>query len=198
MKKRFILAITGASGSVYAVKVLEAMLKAGHEVHLLASKNGEKVLAYETGSNLKQVVAQARSLAMPEASLILHDNANLFAPVASGSFPVDGMAVVPCSMATLGGIASGSLGSLIGRAADVCIKERKPLVLVPRETPLSVVHLQNMLRLDQAGAVILPAMPAFYGRPATLEDLVAFMAGKILDALKIPNSLTVQWKDEKS
>lgn len=187
---RFIVGITGASGGVYAVRLLEELLSRGCEVHLVPSGNGRRVLEFETGTSLDAV---AERLGKLPGTLETHDNRDLFAPVASGSFKASGMAVLPCSMATLGEIASGSSKSLIGRAADVCLKERRKLVLVPRETPLSSVHLRNMLTLSEAGAVLLPAMPAFYHRPETIGALVDFIVGRALDALGLDNALCPPW-----
>ncbi len=187
---RYIMGVTGASGSVYAVRLLEELLKRGHEVHLVVSQTGQKVMEYETGVTMTSAFANA----YPQGRLVMHAHDDLFASIASGSFPVDGMAVVPCSMTTLGEIASGTSRHLLGRAADVCIKERRRLVLVPREMPLSPIHLRNMLALSETGVIILPASPGFYHRPQTVEDIVGFVVSRILDAFGIENDLYQKWR----
>ncbi len=187
---RYIVGVTGASGSVYAVRLLEELLKSGHEVHFVISQNGQDVMEYETGLT----VSPDYAIAYPEGKLVVHAHDDLFAPISSGSFQTDGMAVVPCSMATLGEIAAGSSRNLLGRAADVCIKERRKLVLVPREMPLSPIHLRNMLSLSEMGVTIMPASPGFYHRPQTIGDIVDFVVSRILDALGVENSLYQKWR----
>lgn len=189
---RYIVGITGASGSIYAVRLLEELLKAGHEVHLIVTGNGLKVMSYEIEYSNENCLGRLQAL---YDSLKLHDINNLFSSVASGSFKTEGMAVIPCSMSTLGEIACGVSKNLLGRAADVCIKENRKLVLVPRETPLSQIHLRNMLTLSEAGATILPAMPAFYQRPEGINDLVDFIVGRVLESLGIDNNLYKKWGD---
>lgn len=190
---RYIVGITGASGSVYAVRLLEELLRGGHEVHLVVSQTGQKVCEYETGMTITPDFAEA----YPEGRLVIHPHDDLFASISSGSFQTDGMVVVPCSMTTLGEIASGSSRNLLGRAADVCIKERRKLVLVPRELPFSTIHLRNMLSLSEMGVVILPASPGFYHRPQSVNDIVDFIASRILDTLGIENSLYQKWRQEE-
>ncbi len=187
---RYIVGVTGASGSVYAVRLLEELLGGGHEVHLVVSQTGQRVMEYETG----RVIAPAFANAYPDGTLIMHAHDDLFASISSGSFHTDGMAVVPCSMTTLGEIAAGTSRQLLGRAADVCIKERRKLVLVPREMPLSTIHLRNMLALSETGVVILPASPGFYHKPQTVEDIVDFVVSRVLDALGIENDLYQKWR----
>jgi 4-hydroxy-3-polyprenylbenzoate decarboxylase len=148
---------------------------------------GERVMEHECGVGPDELAAWAD---------VVHENGNLGATIASGSFPSDGMAVVPCSMKTLAAIAHGYSDNLLTRAADVTLKERRPLVLVPREMPYSPIHLENMLALARSGAVILPPSPAFYNHPQDLGDLVRFVAGKILDQLRIPNTLSTRWNGE--
>ena len=186
---KYIVGITGASGSVYAVRLLEELLKTGAEVHLVVSKNGSQVMRFETGQSISGALADGCS-----GTLLVHDHDDLFAPISSGSFHVDGMAVIPCSMTTLGEIASGSSRNLLGRAADVCIKERRKLVLVPREMPLSTIHLRNMLSLSELGVMILPASPGFYHRPQTIDDIVNFVVSRVLSALGIENDLYQKWR----
>lgn len=193
--KRYIVALTGASGSIYAVRLLEELLKAEQEVHFIASDNGKKVLEYELETTFDSVLDHLYRLG---GVLKLHGNDNLFASVASGSFKTSGMAVIPCSMSTLGEIATGTSKNLIGRAADICLKEKRKLVLVPRETPFSPIHLKNMLHLSEIGVTILPAMPAFYNKPKTLDDAVNFVVGRTLDALGVGNTLYREWGEENS
>ncbi len=190
---RYIVGITGASGSVYAVRLLEELLRGGHEVHLVVSQTGQKVCEYEMGMTITPDFAEA----YPEGRLVIHPHEDLFASISSGSYHVDGMVVVPCSMTTLGEIASGSSRNLLGRAADVCIKERRKLVLVPRELPFSTIHLRNMLTLSEMGVVILPASPGFYHRPQSVKDIVDFIVSRILDTLGIENSLYQKWRQEE-
>ncbi|MDY6912266.1 MAG: flavin prenyltransferase UbiX [Chloroflexota bacterium] len=188
--QRIIVAITGASGSVYAVRLLKILLEQPREVHLIVSEWGERVTEHELGYDVNRleefVVGQ-------KAKLIRHDNDDLFAAPASGSFEHDGMVIVPCSMRTLGSVASGIAASLIERAADVCLKERRPLILVPRETPLSAIHIQNMLRVTEAGAIVLPPSPAFYTQPQSVDDLIDFIVSRILNQLGIEHNLTGEW-----
>lgn len=184
----YILGLTGASGSAYFLRTAQALLDAGHALRVVASATGVQVLAYETGVDLS-AWAKARP------NVILEDNADLFSPIASGSRSFDGMAVVPCSMSTLGLLAHGITETLLTRAADVMLKQRRPLVLMARETPLTSIHLQNMLTLSQCGAIILPAMPGFYSRPQTLDDAVDFMAGKVLDCLGVDHHLYKRWRE---
>lgn len=188
--KKYIIAITGASGSIYAVKLIEELLKKNYSIHLIVSDNGAKVLEYETGIKLLAFIEDMKE---KYGNITLEDINNLFSAVASGSFKTDGMIILPCSMSSLGEIAHGVSKNLIGRAADVCIKEKRPLVIVPRETPLSPIHLKNMLILSESSVTILPAMPGFYHKPESLEDLVNFVVGKILDALNIENNLFKKW-----
>lgn len=187
---KYIVGITGASGSIYAVRIIEELLKQTHEVHLTITENGRKVMAYETGRDDKDILGELNGIS---GRLFIHDIHDLFAPIASGSFKTDGMVVVPCSMATIGEMATGSSKSLLGRAADVCIKEKRRLVLVARETPLSSIHLRNMLTLSEAGAVIFPAMPAFYNKPAGMRELIDQTVGRVLDSLGVKNKLYKEW-----
>jgi 4-hydroxy-3-polyprenylbenzoate decarboxylase len=196
----YAVGITGGSGAPYALRLLDALVTMGHEVHAVVSPAGETVLHLETGVNLRGTLrekAAALELAVEAAGkpgrLRLFDHGNLAAPISSGSFPCAGMAVVPCSTGSLGRIAAGVSSNLIERAADVTLKERRPLVLVPRETPLGDIHLENMLRLRRAGADIVAAMPAFYHKPRTIADLVDMIVGRVLDRLGIENTLFYRW-----
>jgi flavin prenyltransferase len=194
-----IFAITGASGAVYAVRLLEVLLASGREVHLMISPSGAAVLRHELGCNVNLEQFDHRSLlpcAAEEESagqIHYHHYQNFMAPPASGSFLTGGMIVCPCSGSTLSGIAHGASNNLIQRSADVQLKERRKLVLVPRETPLSIIHLDNMRKAAEAGAVILPAMPGWYHGVKSVQDLVDFVVARILDQLGIPHDLTRRW-----
>lgn len=179
------LAVTGASGVIYGIRTLEVLQKLEVETHLILSEWGAKNVKIETDSTVDYV----RSLAAR-----VYDDDNMAAPVSSGSFRTDGMAIVPCSMKTLASIANAFDDSLVSRAASVCIKEQRKLVVVPREAPLSRIHLENMIKLATAGAVILPAMPGFYHRPSTIDDLINHVVGKVLDQFGIEHSLFKRWQ----
>jgi len=186
-KKRIILAVTGASGTLYATSLLKVLGDCNDvELHVIISEAAKKVLSLETDSPPDALTMGADAVHSPN---------DIAAPPASGSWQHDGMIVCPCSMATLSAVANGFGHNLIHRAADVTLKERKKLILVPRETPLSSIHLKNMLMADRAGAVILPACPGFYHRPESIEDIADQLAGKILDQLDIPHELYTRWGD---
>jgi 4-hydroxy-3-polyprenylbenzoate decarboxylase len=199
----YVLAITGASGAVYCVRLLELMLRAGHTVHLTISPSGVAVLKQEMG--LEVDLARFRPgmlLASPAdpageavlgGQLIYHHYEDYMAPIASGSFLTAGMVICPCSGSTMSGIAHGSSNNLIQRAADVHLKERRKLVVVPRETPLSAIQLDNMKRVAEAGAVVLPAMPGWYHGVESLQDLIDFVVARILDQLGIEHQLMRRW-----
>ncbi|MEM4650532.1 MAG: UbiX family flavin prenyltransferase [Pyrobaculum sp.] len=176
--------ITGASGVIYGVKVLELLRRAGVEIHLSVSKTAEKVIKLETDYDVQYV----KSLAD-----YIWDEGDLSAPPASGSFGIDAVAVVPCSTKTLAAIANGFTVNLIVRAAEVGLKERRRVVLVVRESPLSLVHIRNMELATMAGAVVMPAAPGFYTRPKTIEDLVTTFAGRVLDLLGVKHNFTPRW-----
>lgn len=191
-----VVGITGASGVVYGVRLVQALLERPLEVHLIVSPDGRKVLAHELGLEGDVTAILRRDYGgghHPAARLRDHAPESFFAPPASGSFRHDGMAVVPCSMKTLAAVAAGLADNLLNRAADICLKERRPLVLVPRETPLSRIHLGNMLRVSEAGAVVLPPAPGFYHRPQKVSDLVDFVVARILDQLGLPHDLLAPW-----
>lgn len=192
--------ITGASGSVYGMRLIEQLVVAGHEVSAVFTPAGREVAAYELGFELPTddakvaAVALATFLELPSAQhLRVAYPTDLFDRIASGSHKTDAMVVCPCSMGFVSSVAHGTAGDLAERAADVMLKERRPLVLVPRETPLSVIHLRNLTACAEAGAVVLPAMPAFYSRPGSVDDLVGFVVGKILDVLEVEHSLFERW-----
>lgn len=185
--KKIVVGITGASGSIYAKRLIEVLAQKEMRIHVIATDMGKSVFHFEIGESLESFTSKYEQV-------ILEECHNLFAGVASGSYGFDAMIVVPCSMGTLGEMAHGLSKNLLTRGADVALKERRPLVIVPRETPFNAIHLENMLTLTRAGASILPAMPGFYHHPQTMEDLVDFVVGKILDHLKIENTLFEKWK----
>ncbi len=189
IKDRIVVCITGASGSIYALALIRWLVGNGYTVDTVASDTGRKVFEYETGTEFS-----VKAITPQKALLKIHDNDNLFSPLSSGSYKFGSVAIVPCSMGTLGRLATSSGSMLIERVADVALKERRRLVVVPRETPFNQLHINNMLRLSMAGAVILPAMPGFYHRPKTVNDIVHFMVSKILDAMDIPNDLYKRWQ----
>lgn len=195
--KRVIVGITGASGSCYAARLLECLLDEGREVHLVISEAGCQVvneeLGWETGGGRDADRAFFGSL-YPGKPLVWHHNGQLGAPVASGSFPAEAMVVVPASMGAVSALATGRSANLLERAADVMLKEKKKLLVVPRESPLSEIHLENLLRLSRAGAHVIPAMPAFYHRPRAVSDLVDFVVARILDHLGLETDLVARWK----
>ena len=184
--------ITGASGAPYAVRLLGALNSAAVPVRLMVSTYGWRLL--ETEAGIKGVDA-LRAATGDWSGVDLYDSSNRGATPASGSAPSRGMVICPCSMGTLGSIAAGTSRDLLERAADVTLKERRPLILVPRETPLSLIHLENMTRLTRAGATILPAAPGFYNRPQSIEDLVDFIVARVLDHLGIENRLARRWAE---
>jgi 4-hydroxy-3-polyprenylbenzoate decarboxylase len=185
------LGITGASGAPYAVRLLELLNQTGTPTRLIVSRYGMRLLAEECGIT----DLDALRLATGDWSRVeLYDSGDRGATPASGSAASRGMVICPCSMGTLAAIAAGTSRSLVERAADVALKERRPLILVPRETPLSRIHLENMLRLTQAGATIMPASPGFYHRPDTVEALVDFVVARVLDHLEVRHDLASRWR----
>ena len=194
-QKNYILALTGASGSIYGKIILEELLRAGHRVYLVYSKIAVQVWAHEIegdglSSYLKSLPAEWQE------NLFTESNADLGAIIASGSFRHDGMIVAPCSMKTLAAVAHGLADNLIGRAADVALKERFPLALLLRETPFSLIHIENMAHVARAGGIIIPANPGFYHGDDSFEGLTNFVAGKVLDTLRIEHQLYKRWKQE--
>jgi 4-hydroxy-3-polyprenylbenzoate decarboxylase len=190
---KILLAITGASGSIYGLRLLEELLQGGHQVTLVASESGLKVCRFETGIELDNTDTLKQQWHLPKASLTIRAADDLWAPEASGSAASDAMIIAPCSMGTLGRISAGISSNLIERAADVMLKENRPLLLVPRETPFSAIHLENLLKLSRCGARIIPAMPAFYQKPESVAELVNFVVGKVLDQLGIEHHLFKRW-----
>jgi 4-hydroxy-3-polyprenylbenzoate decarboxylase len=183
VRKHLIVGLTGASGSIYALTLINVLAAMDWQVELIMSSTGEKVLAYETG---------IERVALPE-NVHIHENTNLFSALASGSYRTHGMVVIPCSMNTLGLMATGTGEHLLARAAQVSLKERRPLVVVPREMPYNIIHLENMLRLARAGATIMPASPGFYHHPETMQDLIDHVAGRVLDQFGIDHTLYQRW-----
>ncbi len=191
--KKYIIALTGASGVIYGIELTRQLLKRGMEIHLVASDPACIVLKEEMGWTFTGTVEEAFKEHLPYDNLFVYDNQNIAARIASGSFLTDGMVVMPCTMATLAAIAHGNARNLTERAADVVLKEKRPLWLVPRETPLSAVHLRNMLVLAEMGVGIIPAMPAFYNHPQVIDDMVLFMVGKVLDGMHIEHDLYTRY-----
>jgi len=197
------LALTGASGMAYGLRLLECLLAAERRVWLLYSPAAQIVARHECDLAIPAQPREAARLFAEryrarDGQLAVFGREDWMAPAASGSNPADAMAVCPCTMGTLGAIAHGLADNLIERAADVMLKERRPLVLVPRETPLSAIHLDNMLRLAHAGATILPPAPGFYDRPGSVADLVDFVVARVLDQLDVPHTLGPRWGKERS
>lgn len=188
--KKIILGLTGASGSIYFKRLVMQLSQQEIELHLVATRLGEEVFLYETGISLSELIEHVNK---NKATIVKHDNDNLFAIIASGSARFDAMAIIPCSMSTLGKLSCGITDNLLTRAADVMIKERRKLIVVPRETPFSTIHLENMATLSRNGATILPAMPGFYGKPTTMDELVDFVVGKTLDCFEIEHECYKRW-----
>jgi 4-hydroxy-3-polyprenylbenzoate decarboxylase len=194
----YTIAITGASGALYAYRLLQVLVKAGHSIYLSISGDGLTILNDEAnlllkGSETDIQYAFEKHFGAKKGQIAYFDEDNMYAPIASGSARVDAMVVIPCSMKALASLANGFASNLIERAADVMMKEKRPLIIVPRETPLSTIHLRNMLRLAEVGCRIIPAMPAFYHRPKEISDLVDFLVGRVLDNLGIENDLSPRW-----
>lgn len=193
-----VVAITGASGAPYAVRLLDRLVAAPVPVALIVSAHGYRLLATELDIATPDALRSAVGAHGWDACVTVYDDADRGARPASGSARTRGMVICPCSMGTLAGVASGASRSLIERAADVTLKERRRLILVPRETPLSAIHLENMLRVTRAGAIVLPAAPGFYHRPATVAALVDFVVARVLDQLGIEQSITPRWGDPRA
>lgn len=182
-----VIGISGASGVQYGIRLLQILREKGCTTHLVITDSAAKIIEIETDSLPKDVQDLASHVYAPS---------DFAAPFASGSHLFDGMVIIPCSMGTLSGIACGSSDTLITRAADVCLKEKRRLIIVPRETPLSLVELRNMVSAAEAGAVVLPACPAFYSRPHSLDDLVDVLVSRVLDLLGVENDLCRRWKGD--
>ena len=182
---KIVIGITGASGSIYAIRLIEVLKLAGHELHVVLTDSGEKVIQYECGKTIDD---------LRQMSDVLYDIHDVGAAIASGSFKMDAMVVIPCSMKTAACIANGISDNLLTRAADVTLKEFRTLIVVPRETPMHAVHLENLLKLSRLGARIIPACPGFYHKPESLDDLVDMMVGKVCDSLGIEHELFKRWQ----
>jgi 4-hydroxy-3-polyprenylbenzoate decarboxylase len=198
---RIAIGVTGASGAIYAVRTIAALLELECQLEIVVSEYGRRLLSDELGADAKvdrllEFLAERYGAGVRAGSFAMYSNKDLGAPLASGSHRCDAMAIVPCSMKTLAGVAHGLSQSLIERAADVMLKEKRRLVIVPRETPMSLPDLRNMVACAEAGAMILPAMPAFYQHPVTIDDLADFVAGKILNGLGFDQQLFPGWKGE--
>jgi len=197
--RRIAVGVTGASGAIYAVRTIAALLEAGCELEVVFSDYGKRLLLDELGPDakverLKELLASRYGAGVERGRFVMHSNKDLGATLASGSHRCESMVIVPCSMKTLAGVALGLSRSLIERAADVMLKEQRRLILVPRETPMSLPALRHQVAAAEAGAMILPAMPAFYQQPKTIDDLADFIAGKILNALGFEQQLFPPWK----
>lgn len=199
---RILVAVTGASGAVYAERLVDILRVAVSRLYLLLSETATQVVRHELAGtsggedsqSFNMLKAAQGKIAPADRDIIrLLNNGDLFAPVASGSSAPTAMVILPCSMGCLARIAHGVSSTLIERAADVCLKQKVPLIVCPRETPLNTIHLRNMLTLAEAGAHIVPAMPAFYHKPRSVDDLVDFQVGRVLEALKLPHTLYPQW-----
>ena len=190
--KKIVVGITGASGSIYAKRLIEVLINLGIQTNVVATEKGKQVFKYELSMDLDTWIGE---LSLQHKNIKLEDNDNLFSGVASGSNKYDAVIILPCSMGTLAQISHGLSQNLLCRAADVAMKEGRKLVIVPRETPLSTIHLENMHRLSSMGVAIIPAMPGFYHHPKSIDELVDFLVGKILDYLNINNELFKRWED---
>lgn len=189
---RIVLGVTGASGSIYAARLLGHLRALDAEIHLIASETAQKVCRFEG-----YPLPENRETGPDDrpGSVIRHDETNFFAPPASGSFRCRGMVIAPCSAGTVGRIAAGTADTLLLRAADVCLKERRPLIVLLRETPLSRIHLRNLLEITEAGAIVVPASPGFYHKPTGIEQLVDGVLARVLDLLGLPSDFAPRWKD---
>ena len=192
---RFVVAVTGASGAIYAVRLLRQLAARAERVDVILSENAPGVLATEMGVTLARPYTSEQYLGESFASIRFLSPKDYYTPPASGSYRHDGMVVVPCSMGTLGRIAAGVSDDLTTRAADVCLKERRKLILVARETPLSLIHLRNMVTITEAGATVLPAVPAFYHNPQSVEDVVDTVVARVLQNLGVEQELVGQWQE---
>lgn len=191
--KKIVVGITGASGSIYAKRLIEVLVMQGIQTNVVATEKGKQVFKYELALDLNSWITEMKK---EHGNVKLEDNNNLFSGVASGSNKYEAVIILPCSMGTLAEISNGLSKNLLCRAADVALKEGRKLIIVPRETPFNTIHLENMCKLSKVGATIIPAMPGFYHHPETINDLVDFLVGKILDYLNINNNLFEKWEDK--
>jgi 4-hydroxy-3-polyprenylbenzoate decarboxylase len=197
----YVVGISGGSGAPYTRRVIEGLVEAGHDAKIVVTDAGRRVFEIELGIALTgdpaadtQILTDNLDLGSGSGSIELFDQRNVAATIASGSYECAGMVVVPCSMGTLARIATGISSNLLERAADAALKERRKLILVPRETPLSLIHLRNMTAVTEAGAVVMPAMPGFYHPPKSVDDLVDMIAGRVLDGLGVDSNLLKRWQ----
>jgi 4-hydroxy-3-polyprenylbenzoate decarboxylase len=195
-KPKYVVAVTGASGAIYAVRLLQRLAPLCERVDIILSEHAPGVYATEIGSTLAKPYTSEQYLGANYPSVRFLNRKDYYTPPASGSYRHDGMVVVPCSMGTLGRIASGVSDDLITRAADVCLKEGRKLLLVPRETPLSLIHLRNMVSVTEAGAIILPAMPSFYSHPQTIDAAVDTVIARVMQTLGLSQDIVGQWQSE--
>ncbi|MHB1001397.1 MAG: UbiX family flavin prenyltransferase [Armatimonadota bacterium] len=194
-ERRLTVAITGASGSIYALRFIEAILEQYDRIYLTTTLNAEMIIKQELGLDIPGDKMDTQALLGKYYKKVeVYPPHDLCAPPSSGSVKTDGMVIVPCSMGTAGRIASGISNDLVTRAADVCLKERRKLIMVVRETPLSLIHLRNLTTLTEAGAVILPASPAFYCNPKTIDDMVSFVVARIMQQLGLDQTLVPEWE----
>ncbi len=191
--KKIIIGVTGASGSVLAENLIKKLLKLGHQVELVVTENGQNVLEYELEKTLQILLMEFRSIS---DKFKFYSNKDMFANIASGSYKIDAMIVIPCSMGSLAKIANGISDNLMLRSADVAVKEKTPLILVTRESPLSSIHIENMLKLSRLGAVIMPPVPSYYNKPKTLRESDEIFIGRVLNFLKIENSYHKVWGND--
>ena len=192
-----VVGITGASGAAYAVRLLQLLVRAERPIALIVSAHGLRLLQTEADIATLADLRLAVGADAWDTHVRVYDDGDRGATPASGSAPSAGMVICPCSMGTLAAVAAGASRSLIERAADVALKERRPLILVPRETPLSTIHLSNMLRVSRAGAVVLPASPGFYHRPAEIGDLIDFVVARVLDHCGVAHTVVPRWRGER-
>ncbi|MDP5273798.1 UbiX family flavin prenyltransferase [Chengkuizengella axinellae] len=195
-EKEWIIGITGASGAIYGIRLCEVLQKLGYHIKIVVTDAGWRVLKEELGWNVSQrheTLEQHFSKFPGKYSYFPIQD--IGATIASGSYLTEGMVIMPCSMGTLAGISHGMSDNLMERAADVMLKEGRKLIIVPRETPLHMIHIENMLRLSKAGATMIPAMPAFYFKPKTIDDIVSFLVGKVLDSMGIHHNMFTRWGD---
>lgn len=197
----YVVGISGGSGAPYTRRVIEGLVEAGHDAKIVVTDAGRRVFEIELGIALTgdrdsdtQILKENLDLGSGSGSIELFDQRNVAATIASGSYECAGMVVVPCSMGTLARIATGISSNLLERAADAALKERRRLILVPRETPLSLIHLRNMTAVTEAGAIVMPAMPGFYHLPESVDDLVDMIAGRVLDGLGVDSNLLRRWQ----
>lgn len=192
---RFVIGVTGASGLILAYRAVKALIESEHDVELVFTQNAAYAASLEMEVKLNSAMRWVESFdEKMQKKITIHPIKDVGSTIGSGSFPTDGMVVIPCSMSTLAAIALGLADNCLRRAADVMLKERRPLIIVPRESPLNEIHLEHMLKLTRMGAIIVPPVPAWYNFPKSIEDVENFIVGKALDALKVPNQLYIRWK----